>query len=58
VVTIFFCETAAKIRCNDAIASDIQIAIDRGISFSNGAADEVACGSIASDDVLTILTTG
>jgi hypothetical protein len=40
VVTIFFCETAAKIRRNDAIASDIQIAIDGGISFSDGAADE------------------
>jgi hypothetical protein len=40
VVTIFFCETAAKIRRNDAIAPDIQISIDGGISFSDDAADE------------------
>jgi hypothetical protein len=39
VVTIFFCETAAKIMRNDAIASDIQIVIDGGISFSDGAAE-------------------
>ncbi|KZD25825.1 hypothetical protein [Tardiphaga robiniae] len=35
MVTIFFCETAAKIRRNDVIASDIRIAIDGGISFSD-----------------------
>ncbi|WNV07465.1 hypothetical protein [Tardiphaga sp. 709] len=40
VVTISFCETAANIRRDDAIASDIRIAIDGGISFSDGAADE------------------
>ncbi|WP_441244312.1 hypothetical protein [Tardiphaga sp. 768_D3_N2_1] len=40
VVTIFFCETAAKIRRNDAIALDVQISIDGGISFSDDAADE------------------
>lgn len=33
MVTIFFCETAAKIRRNDSIASDIRIAIDGVINF-------------------------
>jgi hypothetical protein len=59
VVTIFFCETAAKIRRNEAIASDIRIAIDGGISFSNGnGGSSTVCESITSHVALTVLTTG
>ncbi|WP_371423498.1 hypothetical protein [Tardiphaga sp.] len=36
MVTVFFCEMAAAIRRNVAIASDIWIVIDEGIGFSDG----------------------
>jgi len=43
VVTVFFCEMAAAIRRNVAIASDIWIVIDEGIGFSDGNGGRSPC---------------
>jgi hypothetical protein len=59
VVTVFFCGTAAAIKRDDAIALNMQIVIDGGISFSDGDdCENTVRESIMPHVALAVLTTG